>query len=58
MTQDLLLVTRPQPGCAVLTLNRPQALNALSHALRRAIANADRAKRYTALARFLIQAKS
>lgn len=43
MPTDLLLVTRPQPGCAVLTLNRPQALNALSHALRQAIADAAQA---------------
>jgi len=43
MHQDLLLVTRPQPGCAVLTLNRPQALNALSQALRQAITEAVQA---------------
>jgi enoyl-CoA hydratase len=32
-----LLVSRPLPGCALLTLNRPQALNALSAALRGAL---------------------
>lgn len=34
---DILLLTRPQDGCACLTLNRPQAMNALSLALRRAL---------------------
>lgn len=43
MPTDVLLVTRPQPGCAALTLNRPQALNALSRALRQAIADAAQA---------------
>lgn len=33
----ILLLTRPQDGCACLTLNRPQAMNALSLALRRAL---------------------
>lgn len=32
-----LLITRPLPGCACLTLNRPEALNALSAALRAAL---------------------
>ena len=32
-----LKISRPQPGCAVVTLNRPKALNALSSALRRAL---------------------
>lgn len=31
----LVRVERPQPGCALVTLNRPQARNALSMALRR-----------------------
>lgn len=35
-----LLVSRPLPGCACLTLNRPQALNALSAALRGALVDA------------------
>lgn len=35
-----LLVSHPLPGCALLTLNRPQALNALSAALRRALVEA------------------
>lgn len=33
----LLLVTRPQPGCACIVLNRPEAMNALSTALRHAL---------------------
>ena len=39
-TQDVLRITRPQPGCACLTLNRPQAMNALSLALRRTLVDA------------------
>jgi enoyl-CoA hydratase len=39
-TEDILRVTRPQPGCACLLLNRPQAMNALSLALRRALVDA------------------
>lgn len=31
----LVLIERPQPGCVLLTLNRPRARNALSVALRR-----------------------
>lgn len=38
-----LTLSRPQPGCACLTLNRPQALNALSAALRTALVEALRA---------------
>ena len=38
-----LLITRPLPGCACLTLNRPRALNALSAELRKALAEAFRA---------------
>jgi enoyl-CoA hydratase len=34
-TEPLVLVDRPLAGCAVVTLNRPRALNALSLALRR-----------------------
>jgi len=35
MTDSLILLDRPMPGCAVLTLNRPKSMNTLSHALRR-----------------------
>lgn len=35
MTTPVLLEERPLPGCVQLTLNRPQAKNALSQALRR-----------------------
>ena len=38
MTEDLILVDRDTPGLAVLTLNRPQAMNALSGALMAALA--------------------
>lgn len=38
MSEAVLLVDRPVDGCAVLTLNRPQAMNALSSELRLAIA--------------------
>ena len=34
-SQPLILIERPSPGCAVVTLNRPRAMNALSLALRR-----------------------
>lgn len=34
---DVILIERPKPGLAVVTLNRPAAMNALSHALRSAI---------------------
>jgi enoyl-CoA hydratase len=37
MTQELVLVAQPFEGCAVLTLNRPDAANALSLAMRRAL---------------------
>ncbi|ARU05982.1 hypothetical protein CCO03_16070 [Comamonas serinivorans] len=37
---DLVLVERPEPGLAIVTLNRPQALNALSSALRRQLRRA------------------
>lgn len=41
MSQDtdapLVLIERPQPGCALVTLNRPRVRNALSMALRRAL---------------------
>ncbi|MDP3626413.1 MAG: enoyl-CoA hydratase [Hydrogenophaga sp.] len=39
-TTTTLLVSHPLPGCALLTLNRPQALNALSAALRGALVQA------------------
>ena len=42
MDEPILLINRPQPGCAVLTLNRPAALNALSGALRVALSDAVR----------------
>lgn len=38
MTQPVLIVDRPFDGCAVLTLNRPEAMNALSAELRRLLA--------------------
>jgi len=38
--KTLLLIDRSQPGCAVITLNRPGALNALSVALRLALVEA------------------
>jgi enoyl-CoA hydratase len=37
MADELLLISRPLPGCVTLTLNRPAAMNALSMALRRLI---------------------
>ncbi len=37
MTDDLILIDRQTPGLAVLTLNRPQAMNALSMELMRAL---------------------
>ena len=40
MTDTPLLLSYPLPGCACLTLNRPQALNALSSALRSALVDA------------------
>jgi enoyl-CoA hydratase len=40
MSDALLLIERPSPGVACLTLNRPAAMNALSMALRRAIVTA------------------
>lgn len=40
MSTDLLTLTRPQPGCACLTLNRPEAMNALSTPLRLALVQA------------------
>ncbi len=43
MTDTPLLTSHPQPGVACLTLNRPQALNALSAALREALVAALRA---------------
>ena len=38
MSEPLVLVTRPADGVALVTLNRPDALNALSSALRNTIA--------------------
>lgn len=38
--EHLVLVDHPHPGVALLTLNRPQALNALSSALREALVQA------------------
>jgi len=40
MSEPVLLIERPRPGLAVVTLNRPQAMNALSTELRGAIADA------------------
>ncbi|RYX93410.1 MAG: enoyl-CoA hydratase [Comamonadaceae bacterium] len=39
----LVRVSRTEPGCALVTLERPQALNALSMALRRELSGAFRA---------------
>lgn len=39
MNDDLVLLDRDTPGLAVLTLNRPQAMNALSSALMTALAD-------------------
>lgn len=36
---DLIQLTTPHPGCVCLTLHRPQAMNALSRALRQALAD-------------------
>jgi enoyl-CoA hydratase len=38
MSDGLVLVTRPAEGAALVTLNRPEAMNALSKALRRELA--------------------
>ncbi|MDP3659996.1 enoyl-CoA hydratase [Phenylobacterium sp.] len=43
MTAALVLVERPRDGLAVVTLNRPEAMNALSTALRREIVAAFQA---------------
>ena len=40
MGDELVLVERAPEGYAVLTLNRPKAMNALSAALRQALADA------------------
>jgi enoyl-CoA hydratase len=40
MSENLVLIDRPLPGLAELTLNRPQAMNALSRDLRRALSQA------------------
>jgi enoyl-CoA hydratase len=40
MAEGLVLVKRAPEGYAVLTLNRPEAMNALSAALRRSLAEA------------------
>lgn len=37
MGVDMLKLSQPQPGCACLTLHRPEAMNALSTALRQAL---------------------
>lgn len=36
---DLLVLSTPWPGCVCLTLNRPRTMNALSRALRQALAD-------------------
>ncbi|KAF1021951.1 MAG: 1,2-epoxyphenylacetyl-CoA isomerase [Paracidovorax wautersii] len=38
--EPILLLEHPRPGVAVLRLNRPEVLNALNLALRRALAEA------------------
>ena len=38
-TDDLIQLSSPHPGCVCLTLHRPQAMNALSRALRQTLAD-------------------
>lgn len=38
-TDELIQLSTPHPGCVCLTLNRPQAMNALSQALRQQLAD-------------------
>ena len=54
MTDKLLRIEHPLPGCAVLTLNRPRAMNALSHALRRELVQAIRILAQDAEVRVLV----
>lgn len=54
--EELVLVERAPEGYAVLTLNRPAAMNALSRALRRALAEAIRALAADPATRVLILA--
>ncbi|MEJ8825349.1 enoyl-CoA hydratase [Variovorax humicola] len=57
MTHDaspLVLVDRPFAGCAVVALNRPRAMNALSLALRRALVSTFEALRSDADARVVV----
>ena len=54
MSESLLLVDRPLPGCTVLTLNRPQSKNALSLALRRELVDTLRTLAESADTRVLV----
>ena len=54
MTDPVLLTERQTPGLAVLTLNRPQAMNALSLELMAALAQAVDALAADASVRVLI----
>jgi enoyl-CoA hydratase len=54
MADSSLLIERPLPGCVLLTLNRPQAKNALSHALRRELTDMLRTLACDPQARVLI----
>ncbi len=51
---DLVLLTRPEPGIAVLTLNRPAARNALSRDMLAALSEAIGAMAVDAAARVII----
>lgn len=54
MADSSLLIERPLPGCVLLTLNRPHAKNALSHALRRELTETVRMLARDPQARVLI----
>lgn len=52
--EAVVRVERPQPGCALVTLNRPRARNALSLALRRELVRAFKALRIDAEVRTVV----